>query len=348
MFGAKGPHVAIVGAGFGGLRAARRLSRNKVNLTLIDRRNHHLFHPLLYQVATATLPVTEITYPLRILFRKDPKTAVLLATATGIDLNARKVLFRDGELSYDYLILSTGSEATYFGHDEWRAWAPTLKTIEDGVEMRRRILLAFEQAEREPVLEERKSLLSFVIVGAGSTGVELAGALADLSGRVMSEDFRSIRPRDAQIVLVEAGPRILPEFPESLSARAEQSLARRGVEVLKSSPVTAVLADGVIIDDRKIKSRTVLWTAGVAPSPLARSLGTPLDRRGRVVVEPDLSIPGHPEAFAVGDIASFAGELGRPLPGVAPVAIQQGNHAARNIIALSHGGSSAIAIRGIS
>ncbi len=219
--------------------------------------------------------------------------------------------------------------------------APTLTTIEDGVEMRRRILLAFEQAEREPAPEERKSLLTFVIVGGGSTGVELAGALADLSGHVMSKDFRSIRPRDTQIVLVEAGSRILAEFPESLSVRAEQSLTRRGVEVLKSSPVRTVLPDGVIIGDREIKSRTVLWTAGVTPSPLAQSLGTPLDRRGRVIVEPDLSLPGHPEAFAMGDIASFTGDTGKPLPGVAPVAIQQGNHAARNIMALSRGGISA-------
>ncbi len=331
------PRVLIIGAGFGGLSAARIMRKADVRVTVIDRRNHHLFQPLLYQVATAALSVAEIAYPIRVLFRSFRNTDVVLGEVIGIDIAGRKVRLSDGQLDYDYLIIAPGSQPAYFGHDLWSESAPPLKTIEDAVEVRRRILLAFEHAERERNATRRKALLTFVIVGGGSSGIELAGAMAELSRRVMTRDFRAIQPRDARIILIEAGTRLLPGFPDTLSTRAEESLCRLGVEVLKRTPVTLVHSGGVSTRDQTIDAATVIWAAGVTPSPLARSLGVPLDSHGRVVVQPDLSIPGFPEVFAIGDVAAFVDRSSRPLPGVAPVAIQQGRHAARNIMRLCQG-----------
>ena len=313
------------------------MKKADVRVTVIDRRNHHLFQPLLYQVATAALSVAEVAYPIRVLFRSFRNTDVVLGEVIGIDIAGRKVRLSDGQLNYDYLIIAPGSQPAYFGHDLWSESAPPLKTIEDAVEVRRRILLAFEHAERESNATRRKALLTFVIVGGGSTGIELAGALAELSRRVMTRDFRAIQPRDARIILIEAGTRLLPGFPDTLSMRAEESLCSLGVEVFKGTPVTLVHSGGVSTRDQAIDAATVIWAAGVMPSPLARSLGVPLDSHGRVIVQPDLSIPGFPEVFAIGDVAAFVDQSGRPLPGVAPVAIQQGRHAARNIMRLCHG-----------
>jgi NADH dehydrogenase len=256
---------------------------------------------------------------------------VLLAEAVRVDLAGRKVILRDGELAYDFLILSTGVRHAYFGYPEWEKWAPGLKSLEDALEMRRRILLAFEKAEREPDETRRRELLTFVIVGGGPTGVELAGAIAEISKQVMVSDFRAIDPRESRIILVEAGPRILPMYPEDLSAKADESLRKLGVEVRTLSPVTEISEWGARVGGNEVRAATVLWAAGVEASPLARTLGVPLDRAGRVLVEKDLTIPGHPEAFVIGDLAAAAGEDGKPLPGVAPVAIQQGRHTARNI-----------------
>lgn len=326
------PHVVILGAGFGGLYAARALDRSDVRLTVVDRRNHHLFQPLLYQVATAGLSPGDIAHPIRAVLRRQRNARVLLAEAVAVDVNARKVLMRDGELSYDFLIVATGATHSYFGHEGWEPWAPGLKTLEDALEIRRRILLAFERAERETAEARRRALLTFVIVGGGPTGVELAGAIAEISRQVMVQDFRAIDPREARIILVEAGPRILPTFPEDLSAKAEASLEKLGVEVCKGCAVTAVLSQEVVLGERRIQAATTLWAAGVKASPLARSLGASLDGVGRVLVEPDLSVPGHPEVFVIGDLAAFLHQTGKLLPGVAPVAIQQGRHAARNIL----------------
>ena len=331
------PQVVIVGAGFGGLYAARALKRADVRVTVIDRRNHHLFQPLLYQVATAGLSPGDIAYPIRAVLRRQKNARVLLEEAVAVDVGARKVRLTGGEIPYDYLILATGAQHSYFGHDDWEPWAPGLKSLEDALEIRRRILLAFERAEREPDESRRKALLTFVIVGGGPTGVELAGAIAEISRHVMAQDFRVIDPRQARIVLVEAGPRILPAYPESLSAKAQASLEKMGVEVLTKSMVTSVLPDAVRIGERQIQTMTTVWAAGVQASPLARSLGAPLDRAGRVLVGPDLTIPGHPEAFVIGDLAAFLHPGGKPLPGVAPVAIQQGRHAARNIVRARQG-----------
>lgn len=313
------------------------MKKADVRVTVIDRRNHHLFQPLLYQVATAALSVAEVAYPIRVLFRSFRNTDVVLGEVIAIDIAGRKVRLSDGQLNYDYLIIAPGSQPAYFGHDLWSESAPPLKTIEDAVEVRRRILLAFEHAERERNATRRKALLTFVIVGGGSTGIELAGALAELSRRVMTRDFRAIQPRDARIILIEAGTRLLPGFPDTLSMRAEESLCSLGVEVFKGTPVTLVHSGGVSTRDQTIDAATVIWAAGVTPSPLARSLGVPLDSHGRVIVRSDLSIPGFPEVFAIGDVAASVDRSSRPLPGVAPVAIQQGRHAARNIMRLCQG-----------
>jgi len=331
------PQVVIVGAGFGGLYAARALKRADVRVTVIDRRNHHLFQPLLYQVATAGLSPGDIAYPIRAVLRRQKNARVLLEEAVAIDIAARKVRLRGGEIPYDYLILATGAQHSYFGHNDWEPWAPGLKSLEDALEIRRRILLAFERAEREPDESRRKALLTFVMVGGGPTGVELAGAIAEISRHVMAQDFRVIDPRQARIILLEAGPRILPAYPESLSAKPEASLEKMGVEVLTKSLVTSVLPEAVRIGDQQIQTVTTVWAAGVQASPLARSLGVPLDRAGRVLVQPDLTIPGHPEVFVIGDLAAFLHQGGKPLPGVAPVAIQQGRHAARNIVRACQG-----------
>ena len=329
---ARTPRVVIIGAGFGGLYAARALRRARAEITVIDRRNHHLFQPLLYQVATAGLSPGDIAYPVRAVLSRQKNTRVLLAEARAVDLEARKVVLKDGSLDYDYVIVATGSGDSYFGHDDWERLAPGLKTLEDALEIRRRILYAFELAEREDDEARRRALLTFVVVGGGPTGVELAGAIAEIARQVMVRDFRAIDPREARVILVEAGPRVLATYPEDLSAKAEASLRKLGVEVWTSSPVTNIENDRVVAGNHEVSAATALWAAGVKASPLAQSLGTKLDPAGRAIVEPDLSLPGHPEAFVIGDLACFLHQTGKPLPGVAPAAIQQGRHAARNIL----------------
>ena len=325
------PIVVVIGAGFGGLAAARKLARAAVRLIVVDRRNHHLFQPLLYQVATAGLSPGDIAYPIRSILHKQANAEVLLADVTAIDTARRRVLLADGDLAYDYLILAAGAGHAYFGHDEWEQYAPGLKTLEDALAIRRRILLAFEKAEREPDAAVRRELLTFVIVGGGPTGVELAGAIGEISRHVLVSDFRAIDPREARIVLVEGGPRILAAYSPKSSARAVEQLGARGVEVRTGSPVTGVSADGVTVGTETLRAHTVIWAAGVAASPLAESLGVALDRAGRVIVEPDLSIPGHPEVFVIGDLSTFLHQTGKPLPGLSPVAMQEGRCAAENI-----------------
>jgi len=325
--------VLIVGGGFGGLSAAKALRGRAASVTLLDRHNYHLFQPLLYQVATATLSPGDIAAPIRWIFRRSPNIRVLLGEASSVDMANRRVVLTDGaDLAYDFLIVATGSSHTYFGHDDWARFAPGLKTLEDALEIRKRVLLAFERAERETDPARRQELLTFVLVGGGPTGVELAGTLAEIARQTLRHEFRSIDPGRARIVLVEAGPTILPSFPERLRQAARTSLARLRVEVRERSAVTGADAHGVMLGAERLVAGTVLWTAGVAASPLIRSLGVPLDRAGRVSVKPDLSVPGHPEVFVVGDAASFVDESGKPLPGVAQVAIQQANHAARTIL----------------
>src|SRR5579862_3595983 len=327
------PHVVIVGAGFGGLNAAFVLGRAAVKITIIDQHNYHLFQPLLYQVATAGLSPGDIAYPIRAVVRKQANTHVLLAEVKRIDTAARKVFLADRELAYDYLILATGASHSYFGHPEWEAFAPGLKTIDDALAIRRRILLAFERAESETDPTKRKALLTFVVVGGGPTGVELAGAISEIAYKVMAQDFRSIDTRETRTILVEAGPRILPAFPEDLSAQAETALAKIGVEIRKNSPVTNIESGMVTIKDQRVAAETILWAAGVGASPLAKSLNVRLDKSGRVIVGFDLSIAGHPEVFVIGDLAAFTHQQGgKPLPGLAPVAMQQGRHAAANIL----------------
>jgi NADH dehydrogenase len=332
MSAAAKPQVVIVGGGFGGLYAAQALNHADLQITLVDRRNHHLFQPLLYQVATAGLSPADIAYPIRAILRKQKNVRVLLAEVVSIDTDARLLCLKDGELRYDFLILATGARHAYFGHEEWEANAPGLKSLEDALEIRRRILLAFEKAERTTDEAQRRAWLTFVIVGGGPTGVELAGAIAEIAKQVMISDFRAIHPREARIFLVEAGPRILSAFPEDLSVAAEEALNKLGVEVKKNCAVTSVEPGWVGLGKERYPAGTILWAAGVMASPLARSLGVPLDRVGRVLVEPDLTIPGHPEVFVIGDLAAFIHQTGKPLPGVSPVAIQQGRHAARNIL----------------
>ena len=335
------PHVLIIGGGFGGLSAAKVLRGRPVRVTLLDRHNYHLFQPLLYQVATATLSPGDIAAPIRWIFRRSPNIRVLLGQASSIDLKSRRVSLADGgELEYDFLIVATGSSHTYFGNDEWGRFAPGLKTLEDALEIRRRVLLAFERAEREMDPARRQELLTFVLVGGGPTGVELAGTLAEIARQTLRHEFRSIDPGGARIVLVEAGPTILPSFPEKLRDAARKSLARLRVEVREGTKVTGVDAHGVMLGSEPLVAGTVLWTAGVAVSPLVKSLAVPLDRAGHVIVESDLSVPGHPEVFVVGDAATFADEQGKALPGVAQVAIQQAQHGARTILNRVRGAAS--------
>jgi NADH dehydrogenase len=322
--------VLILGGGFAGLHAARGLSRAPVDIWLVDRRNHHVFQPLLYQVATASLSSIEIASPLRRIFRRQRNVEVRLGDAEAVLVDARRVRFADGELPYDHLVIATGATHGYFGHSDWERFAPGLKTIEDALEIRRRILLAYERAENETDEAAQRAWLTFVIVGAGPTGVELAGALAEIARRTLVGDFRRIDPRRSRVVLVEGEKRVLPGFPADLSAHAQSQLERLGVEVRTGVHATAIDASGVLLGAERLPARTVLWAAGVAASPLARTLGVPLDRAGRVLVEPDLSVPGHPEIQVVGDLAALAQD-GRPIPGVAQAAIQEGRHAARNI-----------------
>jgi NADH dehydrogenase len=326
------PHVVIIGAGFGGLSVARGLRHGDVRVTVVDRRNFHLFQPLLYQVATATLSPSAIAYPIRAVLNRQRNTRVFLAEVKAVEVGAKKVVFADGELAYDYLVVASGATHSYFGHPEWEIYAPALKTVEDALEMRRRILLAFEKAEREEDESRRAALLTFVVVGGGPTGVELAGAIAEIARHAMLRDFRNINPRDTRVLLVEAGPRILPAFPEELSTKAETSLRTLGVEVRTRAPVTSIREDRVIIGDRAVQTETVLWAAGVTASPLAATLGASLDQAGRVVVESDLSLRGHPEVFVIGDLAAYRDAGGVLLPGLAPVAIQEGKYVARCII----------------
>lgn len=325
------PHVIIAGGGFGGLYAARALRRAPVRITLLDRKNHHVFQPLLYQVATAALSPGDIASPIRWILRHQPNVEVQLAELRRVDVARRTVVLTDGEMSYDYLILATGATHAYFGRDEWRTVAPGLKTLEDALEIRRRVLLAFERAEREADPSRRRALLTFVVIGGGPTGVELAGALAEISRQSLARNFRHFDPGSARVLLLEGGPSLLAAFPETLRSAARRHLERIGVDVRTGCVVTRVENGRVEAAGKSIEAATMLWAAGVAASPLGGTLGVPTDRAGRVAVLPDLTIPGHPEVFVAGDLAFLAGLNGKPLPGVAQVAIQMGKHAARNI-----------------
>lgn len=327
------PHVVIVGGGFAGLYCARGLRGDAARVTLIDRRNFHLFQPLLYQVATASLSPADIASPIRTVLRRQKNTEVWLGEVTDIDVSRRVVVLDDGgEVGYDYLVLATGATHGYFGRDDWAARAPGLKTIEDATEIRRRFLLAFEAAERESDAAKRRSLLTFVIVGAGPTGVELAGAMAEIARQVMPEDFRAIDTTTTRIILLEGIDRVLPTYPPDLSEKAQQQLKRLGVEVRTNSLVTEIGTDCVRIGEETIAAANVFWAAGVAASKLGARLGVGVDKAGRVVVEPDCSVPGHPEVFVLGDLASARQSDGTPVPGVAQGAIQMGKHAARQIL----------------
>jgi len=328
------PHVVIIGAGFGGLTAAQSLKHAAVRVTIIDRTNHHLFQPLLYQVAMAGLSPADIAAPIRAILRKQKNVSVLLAEVTGVDFAQNEIVLRDGQreerLTYDYLLLATGGRTSYFGHDEWERVAPGLKDLDDAVEIRRRVLMAFEAAEKESDPQRRKELLTFVVVGGGPTGVELAGAIAELAHFVLDRDFRTISPESAEILLMEGGPRILPSFSPELSESAVRQLNNLGVKVRTGAQVTNIDEHGVYLGDEAIKSATVIWGAGVRATALTQSLGVELDRAGRVIVESDLSLPGHKDVFAIGDMTVFHQD-GKPLPGVSPVAMQMGRCVARNI-----------------
>ena len=318
------PRVVVVGGGFGGLTAAQRLARLRVDLLVIDRKNHHTFQPLLYQVATAGLSPGEIATPIRSILRSHSNVEVLLEEVTDFKLADKQIITKDHTLAYDYLVLASGATHAYFGHEEWEPLAPGLKTIEDAIEIRRRVLLAFELAERQAALGGPPTMLRFVIVGGGPTGVELAGTLAEIAHHALAHDFRKIRPEQTQILLIEGGPRVLPSYSEALSHSAEAQLRRLGVDVRTSQMVTRIEPGAVWVGDERIEAAVILWAAGVAASPLGKKLGVPVDRAGRVPVGPDLSIPGHPEVFVIGDLAAFHDAQGKMLPGVAQVAIQQG------------------------
>jgi NADH:ubiquinone reductase (H+-translocating) len=324
------PHrVVIVGAGFGGLETALRLAGAPVSITLVDRRNHHLFQPLLYQVATASLATSEIAWPIRYLLRDRSEVTTLFATVSGVDADGHRVLLDDGDaLPYDTLVLATGARHAYFGHDEWEPFAPGLKTLEDATTLRRRILVAFERAEREADPQRRAALLTFVIVGAGPTGVELAGTIAELAQDTLPPDFRNIDTHKARVVLIEAGPRVLAGFADDLSAYAQHALESIGVEVVLGQAVTECSAEGVVYDGHSLEAKTLIWAAGVRASPAAEWLGAASDRAGRLEVQPDLTVPGHPDIFAVGDTVVIADTDGKPVPGIAPAAKQQGRYVA--------------------
>ncbi len=330
---AEAAHVVIVGGGFGGLTAARALHRAPTRVTLVDRTNHHLFQPLLYQVAMAGLAPSEIAVPIRGLLGRDSHSTVLLDEVTNVDLVNKRLELSEGKpLAYDYLILAPGARTAYFGHDEWAHFAPGLKSLDDAVEIRRRVLLAFEAAERETDPAARAPYLSFVVIGGGPTGVELAGAIAELAKWVLSRDFKNVRPSEARVLLVEGGARVLSSFDEELSESAVQQLSQLGVHVRTGTVVKDIGAEGVTLASGEVlHASTVLWAAGVAASPLLAKLGIEVDRAGRAKVNPDCSLPGHPEVFVIGDAAFLLGEDGKPLPGVSPTAMQQARHVARMI-----------------
>lgn len=330
-------HVVIVGGGFGGLRAAQALARHKdIQITIVDRRNYHLFQPLLYQVATAGLSPAEIASPIRTIFSRFPNVKVLLGNVSGVDLAANKILLNNDSLKFDYLVLACGAKHSYFNHPEWESLSPGLKTLEQATEIRRRILLAYELAEKETDPAKQEALLTFVVVGAGPTGVEMAGAIGEISRYTLESDFRNIQPERTKVILVEAGPRVLAAFDEKLSRQAAKDLEQLGVQVRTDTRVTEVRDGGVKLGQENIPARTVIWAAGVQPSSLAKALGTQLDKMGRVIVENDLSLKDHPNVFVLGDMAYFPTADGRGLPGLAPVAMQQGTRAGKNILASIH------------
>jgi NADH:ubiquinone reductase (H+-translocating) len=326
------PHAVIIGGGFAGLNAAKALARRRLRITVVDRKNHHTFQPLLYQVALAVLSPAEIASPIRTILRRNGNVQVLLGEVTGFNLQNRQVKLGDVSLGYDYLVIAAGAAHSYFGHPEWRKIAPGLKSIEDALEIRRRVLLAFETEERDAIIRGLHPELNFVIIGAGPTGVELAGAISEISRRYMEHDFRAIDPGKARIILLEGGSRVLPAFPEDLSSRAEEQLRDLGVEVRKNAMVTNVEPGCVTVGTQRISAAVILWAAGVAASPLGRMLGAPTDHSGRVLVQPDLSVPGHSEVFVAGDLAAVRMQNGRLVPGLAPAAMQMGKFAARQIV----------------
>jgi len=325
------PRVVVVGSGFGGLEAARNLAKLPLQVTLIDRKNHHTFQPLLYQVATAGISPAEIAAPIRWILRGRKNVEVLMDEVVGFDLNRKIVQLPDLEIPYDYMVVAAGAQHSYFGHDEWEPLAPGLKTVEDALEIRRRVLLAFELAEKQVVAGETQSMLNFVIVGGGPTGVELAGTLAEIAHRVLRDEFRSIDPKRTRILLLEGGPRILPAYAPDLSESAVRQLQKLGVEVRVPAMVTRIDPGAVWVGTERISAAVILWAAGVAASSLGKKLGAPTDRAGRVLVNPDLSVPNYPEVFVIGDLATLKDEHGNTLPGVAPVAIQEGRYVAKAI-----------------
>src|SRR5256886_598487 len=328
------PHVVIIGAGFGGLEAAKKLACKDVRVTVIDRTNYHLFQPLLYQVATAALSPADIAAPIRGILSKCGNIDVILAEVESVDTEAKKVKTVDLQIDYDYLILATGARHSYFGHSEWEKLAPGLKSLEDAVELRRRILMAFEYAEKTADEAARKAAMTFVIIGGGPTGVELAGAIAEIPRHTLARDFRHINPSEARVILLEGDPRLLAAFPLDLSESARKQLTDLGVEVRTGTRATNLTEAGVQIGDEFIPCRVKIWAAGNNASFVGKTLGAPADRVGRVIVNDDLTIPRHPEVQVIGDLASFSHQTGEPLPGISPVAMQQGRHAARNVLAM--------------
>ena len=333
----KTPRIVIIGGGFGGLYAAKELRHQPVSVTLLDRTNHHLFQPLLYQVATAGLSPGDIAQPIRHILKEAENVEIVMEEVARIDVAQKLVITERKPIPYDYLIVAAGARHSYFAHNEWEQFAPGLKSLEDAIELRRRILEAFEFAEIAEDPDERKKALTFVVVGAGPTGVEMAGAIAELAHRSLADDFHHVNPRDARIILVDAAPRVLPAFEAKLSDSARKQLEQLQVEVQTGVMVKDVGPDGVHVGDELISTRTIVWAAGNAASPLAKSLGAELDRAGRVTVNEDLTVAGHPEVFVIGDMALFTHQTGQPLPGVCPVAMQMGRHAAKNILAVNEG-----------
>jgi len=330
-------HVVIIGAGFGGLEAAKKLACKDVRVTVIDRTNYHLFQPLLYQVATAALSPADIAAPIRAILSKCRNVEVILAEVESVDVDAKKVKTVDLQIDYDYLILATGARHSYFGHGEWEKLAPGLKSLEDAVELRRRILMAFEYAEKINDEKARRAAMNFVIIGGGPTGVELAGAIAEISRHTLARDFRHINPSEARVILIEGDSRLLAAYPPDLSESARKQLTDLGVEVRTNTRATNLTEAGVQIGDEFIPCRVKIWAAGNNASFVGKTLGVPADRAGRVIVNEDLTVPGHPEVQVIGDLANFTHQTGEPLPGISPVAMQQGRHAARNVLAMIKG-----------